>query len=64
MATIDEVVASLDNDNARHIVSLSGGKDSTALALYMRERYPEIPAEYVSATPELNSPKPMPTWTG
>lgn len=29
----------------RHILSLSGGKDSTALALYMREKVPEM--EYV-----------------
>lgn len=29
----------------RHILSLSGGKDSTALAIYMRERVPEL--EYV-----------------
>jgi 3'-phosphoadenosine 5'-phosphosulfate sulfotransferase (PAPS reductase)/FAD synthetase len=29
----------------RHILSLSGGKDSTALALYMRDRVPEM--EYV-----------------
>jgi len=31
--------------NPRHVLSLSGGKDSTALALYMRERVPEM--EYV-----------------
>lgn len=31
----------------RHIVSVSGGKDSAALAVYMRTRYPDIPAEYV-----------------
>lgn len=31
----------------RHVLLLSGGKDSTALALYMRERYPEIEMEYV-----------------
>jgi 3'-phosphoadenosine 5'-phosphosulfate sulfotransferase (PAPS reductase)/FAD synthetase len=31
----------------RHVLLLSGGKDSTALALYMRERYPEIDMEYV-----------------
>ncbi len=31
----------------RHILLLSGGKDSTALALYMRERHPEIDMEYV-----------------
>ena len=29
----------------RHILSLSGGKDSTALALYMKDRVPEM--EYV-----------------
>lgn len=31
----------------RHVVMLSGGKDSTALALYLRERYPERTYEYV-----------------
>lgn len=30
----------------RHIVSLSGGKDSTALALYLRKSQPDIPFEY------------------
>ena len=29
----------------RHILSLSGGKDSAALALYLRDRVPEI--EYI-----------------
>lgn len=33
------------NNGVRHICSLSGGKDSTALALYMRDRVPEM--EYV-----------------
>jgi len=31
--------------SVRHIVSLSGGKDSTALAIYLRDRIPEL--EYV-----------------
>ena len=31
----------------RHVLLLSGGKDSTALALYMRERHPKIDMEYV-----------------
>lgn len=31
----------------RHILALSGGKDSAALAVYMRERHPEIELEYV-----------------
>lgn len=33
--------------NVRHIVALSGGKDSAALAVYMREKYPDLPLEYV-----------------
>lgn len=32
-------------EKTRHILSLSGGKDSTALAVYMRDRVPEM--EYV-----------------
>lgn len=32
-------------DKLRHILSLSGGKDSTALAIYLRDRIPEM--EYV-----------------
>jgi len=31
----------------RHILSLSGGKDSTALAIYMRDRVPQM--EYAFA---------------
>jgi hypothetical protein len=30
----------------RHILGLSGGKDSAALALYMGEKYPELDIEY------------------
>src|SRR5580704_3326788 len=32
-------------EDVRHILSLSGGKDSTALAIYMRDRVPNL--EYV-----------------
>lgn len=31
----------------RHILLLSGGKDSTALAIYMRDHHPEISVEYL-----------------
>lgn len=31
----------------RHILALSGGKDSAALAVYMRENYPDLELEYV-----------------
>lgn len=47
MATLAESLSSIATDSVRHIVSLSGGKDSTALAIYLRQHYPQIPAEYV-----------------
>ncbi|MGQ9675947.1 MAG: phosphoadenosine phosphosulfate reductase domain-containing protein [Chloroflexota bacterium] len=39
----------------RHILSLSGGKDSTALAIYMRDRVPEM--EYVFCDTEKELPE-------
>ena len=39
----------------RHILSLSGGKDSTALAIYMRDRIPEV--EYVFCDTEQELPE-------
>lgn len=30
----------------RHILGLSGGRDSAALAIYMRQHHPELPIEY------------------
>lgn len=47
MATLHEALQTVDDDETRHIVSISGGKDSTALAIFLRQNYPEIPAEYV-----------------
>lgn len=35
------------SESRRHILLLSGGKDSTALALWMRDNRPEIDLEYV-----------------
>ena len=37
----------MDNKKVRNICLLSGGKDSSALAIYMRDKYPEIDMEYV-----------------
>lgn len=37
----------------KHVLGLSGGKDSTCLALAMRERHPEIEMEYI-CTPTGN----------
>ena len=39
----------------RHILSLSGGKDSAALAIYMRDRVPEM--EYIFHDTEKELPK-------
>lgn len=48
MATIQEALAAIEAEpHIRHIVSVSGGKDSAALALHIRMNYPQIPAEYV-----------------
>ena len=33
-------------NNVRHILGISGGKDSAALALYLNDKYPEIDFEY------------------
>ena len=42
-------------DDARHILSLSGGKDSAALAIYMRDRVPEM--EYIFHDTERELPE-------
>jgi len=48
MATLREALAAItEQPEIKHIVSVSGGKDSAALAIYLRQQYPEIPAEYV-----------------
>ncbi len=39
--------------SARHILSLSGGKDSTALAIYMRDRVPEMEYAFCDTGEEL-----------
>lgn len=44
----------MSNDKpARHILSLSGGKDSTALAIYMRDRIPEMEYAFCDTGKEL-----------
>ncbi len=35
------------NQHEHHILALSGGKDSAALAIYMKEKYPKLQMEYV-----------------
>jgi 3'-phosphoadenosine 5'-phosphosulfate sulfotransferase (PAPS reductase)/FAD synthetase len=33
----------------RHVLGISGGKDSAALAIYMKLKYPDLPIEYYNA---------------
>ena len=33
----------------RHILGISGGKDSAALAIYMKNKYPELQIEYYNS---------------
>ncbi|HUU90117.1 MAG TPA: phosphoadenosine phosphosulfate reductase family protein [Phycisphaerae bacterium] len=48
MAALVEAIATIEKQpEVRHIVSISGGKDSAALAVYLRQAYPKIPVEYV-----------------
>ncbi len=42
-----------DDQGVAHVLGLSGGKDSTALALAMAERHPEVPMNYI-CTPTGN----------
>ena len=37
----------LKDESRRHIISFSGGKDSTALAIYMLQNYPKTKFEFV-----------------
>jgi NH3-dependent NAD+ synthetase len=33
----------------RHVLGISGGKDSAALAIYMKEKYPDFPIDYYNS---------------
>lgn len=41
-------------NKVRHVLGLSGGKDSSALAVYMNQKYPEIEMEYFLRTQAMN----------
>lgn len=43
------------NNNTRHILCISGGKDSAALAIYMRDKIPQM--EYVFCDTEMELPE-------
>lgn len=47
----------MGEDKVRHIVSLSGGKDSTALAIYMRDRHPDLALEFAFSDTDKELPE-------
>ncbi len=58
MVTLQEAVDSIESDpDRRHIVNISGGKDSAALAIYLKQQYPELPAEYVFCDTKCELPE-------
>ena len=40
-------------DSVRHVLGISGGKDSTALAIYMRDRVPDMEYFFCDTGAEL-----------
>lgn len=54
VTSIDDAVA---DGTARHIVPVSGGKDSSALAVYLRQRNPEVRFEYVFSDTGVELPE-------
>jgi len=47
----------LENERVHHIMGFSGGKDSAALAVYLRDRLPDV--EYFFVIRALNFLRPM-----
>lgn len=54
VANVDDAVRDSD---ARHIVPVSGGKDSSALAIYLKQRNPEVRFEYVFSDTGVELPE-------
>jgi 3'-phosphoadenosine 5'-phosphosulfate sulfotransferase (PAPS reductase)/FAD synthetase len=57
VAALAEALASVTDKGTRHVIPVSGGKDSAALAVYLRQRYPQIPAEYVFCDTDSELPE-------
>ena len=57
ITTQEALIAIKEDPSRRHIVNISGGKDSAALALHLKMNYPEIPAEYVFCDTKCELPE-------
>ncbi len=43
----------MSNEKVRHVLGLSGGKDSTALALYLKDKVPDMEYFFCDTHKEL-----------
>lgn len=57
MATLKEALAAKIDPGIRHIIPISGGKDSAALAVYMCLNYPQVNVEYVFCDSQCELPE-------
>ncbi len=57
MAHLREALEALTDPSIRHLVPVSGGKDSAALAIYLAQTYPQIPSEYVFCDTDSELPE-------
>ena len=57
MAHMQEALNALADPSIRHIIPVSGGKDSAALAIYMAQMYPQIPVQYVFCDTDAELPE-------
>jgi 3'-phosphoadenosine 5'-phosphosulfate sulfotransferase (PAPS reductase)/FAD synthetase len=53
MRTHDDIISSWATRPGRHIVNLSGGKDSTALAIFLRDKIPQLEYLFCDTHKEL-----------
>lgn len=57
MACLHEALKAVADPSIRHIVPVSGGKDSAALAIYLAQTYPQVPSEHVFCDTDAELPE-------
>ena len=57
MTTPTHVDDAIADQTSRHVVPLSGGKDSSALALYLKRNYPDVNFEFVTTDTGVELPE-------
>jgi len=57
MALMQEALEDLKDPSIRHIFPISGGKDSAALAVYMKTHYPQVPFEFLFTDTDCELPE-------